>query len=1646
MSWIDSCLPVEKNPVPGVSRRFFSASSPATVWVASVRGAFLASLLCLGGLLAAPALRAADISVTGAAIVDVCGNSSNAATGDCAAAASGVSGKSVEVSGSGSVNGAVYGGYEKDFASASAYSTTGNAAIINTSGTITDDVAGGYVASRGEARVRDNDAILSSGTVKESVFGGFASSATTSAQVTYNRVEISGGEVKGVYGGNASASGNGNVDVNENQVTISGGQITNVVYGGRGSSDAGAATVTENEVAMTGGMANYVYGGNANATSGDAEARDNHVNISNTQIAGDAMGGISYSGSGTAAAVENNVIMTGGGADNVYGGEANARDGGAEVRENRVEISGGAQVSDRVVGGLGGSSSGTATVTDNRVEVSDSRVDNDIYGGSAWSSNDDVEASENRVNVSNTTVGGDVYGGIGETFNSGFVTVTDNRVDFSANATGSVYGGEAESRSGGAEVSKNRVEISGGQVGVNVVGGIGVSTLSGAVTVEENRVVITAGGVEGDVFGGDAWSSDTDKATAASNRIEISGGAVRGYYIGNRATSVYGLSEASKNTITITGGTMGDSDVIGGWAGSPYGAVKAEENRVELDGQGQAATEAYRVYGGYASTNGAGASATVMDNSIRISGNILVKSDVYGADVHSGNGGNAVAERNRVEMTGGTVRTTIYGGSGSATAAGSATVTENRVDFSGGVAGDVYGGEAATGSGNAEARENRVDISGGQINNSAVGGRGFSDSGSVTVTENRIEMTGGSAGEHIYGGKGEARTGSATVTKNRVEFSGGTVTKSVYGGHVSAAASATVTENRVEFSGTASAKDVHGGYAQTKSGQAVIEKNHVEFSGGAAQTVHGGFGTATQSGGRVEIRENTVAVSGGQISTAVYGGNATNPFGASTVKENAIDISGGSAAAAYGGYASAAADSEAIDNRLTISGGTVSGNAVGGMASSSAGSATASDNTLTISGGTVSRNVIGGWSSSNVASTATNNTVNLEGVITFGSNSQLLGGNATGTGTKDAFTGNTLNLKTTRMTTVRALSNFENLNFYLPAGMQDGDTFLRVNGTADLTNGSGVSSQVKTIGLEFNQNISPGDTIKLIQANTLTSLPGVSSTVTGTTPDGVEADWKVGANSTTLYAFLKRMETRGDLNRPNGFRVRSSSSEDVTLIVDGTLNAGGTGLTVDNSAGGGVRVNVGRMDATSSDIAIALNNTAAWNGTDGVRFGHMELGNGHTVALSGNGGYKVDTYTVHGMATFDGNLNAAGSILNFQLPATAGDGATMLNVTGTAAVSGSTVGIGINGATSPLKGGDTVTLIDAAGGLTGASANQETVAYGTSGAMLRYEFDLTTDANRLNATVKQLQTNSALSEGYLSSASLLTRGADLLAGRGMQNAWAAADPYRPRIFAALGNGKMHYDTRSHLSLQGFTLATGAANGFRTHTGDATVAAFFEYGKGSYAGRDTFASMKIKGRGDTGYKGIGLTGRLDFEDGTWLGGSLRGGRAETSYRSNDLLGRKVDFDARSGYVGAHLEAGENQKLNEQDTLNTYVQLLWTRQGKDTITPSEDERVKFSAINSKRIKLGARIERAVSKEMSGYAGIAYEHEFGGDARARETTRDIWIETPSLKGGTCVVEMGLSGQPAANKPLYLDFGIQGYAGKREGVIANFRVNYFF
>ena len=291
-----------------------------------------------------------------------------------------------------------------------------------------------------------------------------------------------------------------------------------------------------------------------------------------------------------------------------------------------------------------------------------------------------------------------------------------------------------------------------------------------------------------------------------------------------------------------------------------------------------------------------------------------------------------------------------------------------------------------------------------------------------------------------------------------------------------------------------------------------------------------------------------------------------------------------------------------------------------------------------------------------------------------------------------------------------------------------------------------------------------------------------------------------------------------------------------------------------------------------------------------------------------------------------------------------------------------------------------------------------------------------------------------LSEGFIAGTALLNQTGDHLGSLTSLN---------NGTFFDISGGTSRYNTGSHVDLTSFSLLTGLSRQVKLAQGPMTIGAFFEYGDGEY---DTFNLLDTPllspyfGNGSVHHYGGGLLGRVDFRNsGLYTEGSFRAGSMRNEFGSADLGG--AGYDSSSPYLGMHLGLGSVQHISNKTSLDLYSKYFWMQQDSDTITLSSGDSVLFRDTNSHRLQLGGRVNNAVNSQLKTYWGAAWGQEFAGTVRE---AGGFFFGGPALKGGTVLGELGVTWKPMKNGGLFLDFGVQGYFGKREGFAAGLQLRW--
>ena len=547
-------------------------------------------------------------------------------------------------------------------------------------------------------------------------------------------------------------------------------------------------------------------------------------------------------------------------------------------------------------------------------------------------------------------------------------------------------------------------------------------------------------------------------------------------------------------------------------------------------------------------------------------------------------------------------------------------------------------------------------------------------------------------------------------------------------------------------------------------------------------------------------------------------------------------------------------------------------------------------------------------------------------------------------------------------------------------------------------------------------------------------------------------------NSVLQFNALDGSQTLSGIISGDGSLVMNSPGQ--TLTLDGiTANTYGNTIV---QAGTLALANTGSLGTgTLTLMGNSIFNIAGFGSGGDFVMPHLIVRPNSPVQIITTGGQVAD---------FSGN------IMDFFIPNAALDGAVMLEVSGggDADITGTTVNVAFAGDSPLLQDGEHVVLIDVidTGTLIGEPVSGTTT--GTLGVTIEYDFEIKKAGEQLLATValtpidpvdpdkptdpkddpkpgpRVNERAKSLVTSHLGGVALATQGGDLAAGQGMANAIRATQGSGPAVagFGALSGGSIRHKTDSHVDMNSFSLMTGLGLGGNFEHGRATVGAFFEFGTGSYDTYNSFANAaSVRGDGDTRYYGGGLLGRVDFTNNVYTEASARLGRITNDYKSKDLLdamGRRASYDTSSTYYGMHLGAGYVWNITGKSSLDLYGKYFWTHVGGDTVRLSTGDPVKFDDVNSHRTRLGGRFSHAVNEYFSPYIGAAWEHEFDGEAKA--SVHGLSLGTSKISGSTGIGELGFMVNPTRDLPLFLDFGVQGYTGQRQGVTGSLQLRFEF
>lgn len=853
--------------------------------------------------------------------------------------------------------------------------------------------------------------------------------------------------------------------------------------------------------------------------------------------------------------------------------------------------------------------------------------------------------------------------------------------------------------------------------------------------------------------------------------------------------------------------------------------------------------------------------------------------------------------------------------------------------------------------------------------------------GNDKVQNNSIEVSAGTISERIIGGMSE---GDGDIDYNSVTISGGKMSEAVYGAYTEG--SGAVTNNKVIISGGMAEMSREPVAGALSRGSGTVAYNSVTATGGNFYAIFGG-------GSAEGIAEyNSVTVEGDTIIDGrVAGGLAME----GVARHNSVTISGTAEIkeGVFGGTVDRGGDpADLIDNSVMISGGKI-GDVVFGAYTE--GSGIVAYNSVTLTDGLINGEVYGGASTKN-------------GIAEYNS---------------VTVSGGTINMLATGGVSIDNVARYNNVT--VTGGTIKGSIY-------------GGMSEINAI--ENKVMISGGN----IGGDVCGAKSKAESSATGNEVIISGTPTFESAYGTNIYgASTFDGEITGNKVTISGRPVFKFNDPDKNIkIYGGYVDRDG------NVTGNSVEIN-GDMKFTE-----ALEIYGGYGGTGAVT--------GNSVTISGRPIFAADSVIYGGYSASGGevsgnilNIKSTGitvsniknfDVYNFYLPDTVQADDVLLTVTGGSSneqtdLKGSSVNVGITGSAPALKSGDNVTLLHNANGILA----DETTVYGKMTQGVSLEYDFTTVLQNGDSLVTTIiksgisDDTKSLVETQAAAAGFINSGADLLVSSGITSMSKVTSAEDNAIFGAMSGGSMRYDTGSHADVKGYNFALGMGKAVANNAGRLTFGPFVEYGYGDYT---SYLDNGVRGDGKTKYYGVGVLARQDDKSGVYYEGSLRYGRMDADYASNDLgtAGVQSSYDSSSAYYGAHLGIGKVTGLNDTTKADVYAKLLYTHQNGDSVTlqgEGNGEVYDFDAVDSTRARVGARVSKAYSERGTGYVGLAYEYEFDGEARA--TVKGFSTPAPSIKGSSGLVELGYILQPQGVNDPTINIGLQGWGGKKQGFTGN-------
>lgn len=525
-------------------------------------------------------------------------------------------------------------------------------------------------------------------------------------------------------------------------------------------------------------------------------------------------------------------------------------------------------------------------------------------------------------------------------------------------------------------------------------------------------------------------------------------------------------------------------------------------------------------------------------------------------------------------------------------------------------------------------------------------------------------------------------------------------------------------------------------------------------------------------------------------------------------------------------------------------------------------------------------------------------------------------------------------------------------------------------------------------------------------------------------------------------------------------RGRGRSASGNTVIVNGGEIKGVVyGARSDKATDNTVTITGGQINNVcgghSHGGGTTENNTVNLIGIGGNMGGIRHTGDinisGYVLAgRSSSGPAANNTLNVYGQGTkvtsliYDGGTKVSDYTqnLNFYIQDGLKYGDTMLTVAGADAVNldGVKVGVNLQGVPAGDRKDGITLLHTESSSIVGCDVDKVEVNKGTM--TFEGKVELTDSNKKLRLHVDELsggvnENGKSLIETRAAAGAIVNSVSDFTMEQGMTQAKTAAKAgeqvgiteFVP--FAAVGGSNMRYETGSHVDMKGWNISVGVAK----KVNDVIYGVAVEYGTGKY---DSYLDNGNHASGDIKATGGAIFAEQKKEDGIHWDAAIRAGRTNTDYK-NDA---GISYDDGASYYGFSFGGGKEFTVKDNSVVDFYGRFYYNHTNSSDVTSSDGNHNHFDAVNSKRIRVGTRYTYTLNDKNKLYAGLAWQHEFDGDARA--TINGVGAPAPSLKGNSGMLEVGWKVQ--ASKNVVVDLNLNGWTGKQKGVTGGVGIQWTF